>query len=66
MACYLNAYVGSDFVVVPTAGVAEDEEALERFRAAFAAQEVVGVPGDVLAYGGGGPHCITQQVPRVA
>jgi agmatine/peptidylarginine deiminase len=24
---------------------------------------VVTVPGLVLAYGGGGPHCITQQVP---
>jgi hypothetical protein len=21
------------------------------------------VPGVILAYGGGGPHCITQQVP---
>jgi hypothetical protein len=21
------------------------------------------VPGLILAYGGGGPHCITQQVP---
>jgi agmatine deiminase len=24
---------------------------------------VVGVPGATLAFGGGGPHCITQQVP---
>jgi agmatine deiminase len=24
---------------------------------------VVGVPGSVLADGGGGPHCITQQIP---
>ena len=24
---------------------------------------VVGVPGETLAYGGGGPHCITQQIP---
>ncbi len=26
-------------------------------------REVVAVPGLVLAFGGGGPHCITQQVP---
>jgi agmatine/peptidylarginine deiminase len=25
---------------------------------------VIPVPGVVLAYGGGGVHCITQQVPQ--
>ena len=64
VASYLNFYVGSDFVVVPTAGIAEDAEALERIAEAYPAQQVVGVPGDVIAFGGGGPHCITQQVPR--
>jgi agmatine deiminase len=64
VASYLNFYVGSDFVVVPTAGIPEDAEALERIAEAYPAQEVVGVPGEVIAYGGGGPHCITQQVPR--
>lgn len=64
VASYLNFYVGADFVVVPTAGVPEDAEALERVAVAYPAQEVVGVPGEVIAYGGGGPHCITQQVPR--
>lgn len=66
VASYLNFYVGSDFVVVPTAGVPEDAEALERIAVAYPAQQIVGVRGDVLAYGGGGPHCITQQVPRRA
>ncbi|MBA2350089.1 MAG: agmatine deiminase family protein [Solirubrobacterales bacterium] len=65
VASYLNFYVGSDFVIVPTAGVAEDADALARIAAAYPAQEVVGVPGEVIAYGGGGPHCITQQVPAV-
>jgi agmatine deiminase len=27
---------------------------------------VVAVPGGVIAFGGGGPHCITQQVPAAA
>jgi agmatine deiminase len=31
---------------------------------AYPGREVVPVPGVVLAYGGGGPHCITQQVPE--
>jgi len=26
-------------------------------------REVVGVPGATLSYGGGGPYCITQQMP---
>jgi agmatine deiminase len=26
-------------------------------------REVVGVPGALISFGGGGPHCITQQVP---
>jgi agmatine deiminase len=23
----------------------------------------VGVPGAIISFGGGGPHCITQQIP---
>ena len=64
---YLNSYVGDRFVIVPLAGQPEpDEEALARLRDAYAGMEVVGVPGAVHAYGGGGPHCITQQVPALA
>jgi agmatine deiminase len=33
---------------------------------AFPDHEIVPVPGAVLAYGGGGPHCVTQQVPEQA
>jgi agmatine deiminase len=37
--------------------------ALAAVAAALPGREVVGVPGSALAYGGGGVHCITQQVP---
>ena len=40
-----------------------DHDALAIIAGAFPGREVVPVPGRVLAYGGGGPHCITQQVP---
>ena len=40
-----------------------DAEALDRIAACFPDREVVAVPGAVLAFGGGGLHCITQQVP---
>ena len=62
---YVNSYQANGGLVVPTAGTAYDEHALERLREIFPGREVVGVPTPVLAYGGGGIHCITQQVPRV-
>ncbi len=60
---YLNCYLANGGVVVPVAGAPEDEQALARLRDAFTGREVVGVPGAALSYGGGGPHCITQQMP---
>jgi agmatine deiminase len=60
---YLNHYVCDGAVIVPVAGTEDDEPALETIAGAFPGRELVPVPGAVLAYGGGGPHCITQQVP---
>jgi agmatine deiminase len=63
---YLNAYVCNGAVIVPQAGQPElDERALLLYRAGFPGREVVGVPSRTIAFGGGGPHCITQQVPAV-
>ena len=63
---YINSYQANGGLIVPTAGSAHDEYALERIREIFPEREVVGVPTPVLAYGGGGIHCITQQVPMPA
>jgi agmatine deiminase len=63
MLSYLNFYLCNGGVVVPLAGNPADDEALQRIRAAYPHRRVVGVPGLTIAYGGGGPHCITQQVP---
>jgi agmatine deiminase len=64
---YLNFYLGDRFAVVPTAGRPElDEEALRRIGEAYPGKEIVGVPAVTHAFGGGGPHCITQQVPALA
>jgi len=63
---HLNFYLCNDGAIVPVAGVDSDAEALERIAAAYPGREVVGVPGAILAFGGGGPHCITQQVPAAA
>jgi agmatine deiminase len=60
---YVNLYPANGAVVVPTSGHAADRDALALIGDAFPGREVVAVPGAVLAYGGGGVHCITQPVP---
>ena len=60
---YVNSYQANGGLVVPTAGAVFDEYALELLGEIFPDREIVGVPTPVLAYGGGGIHCITQQVP---
>jgi agmatine deiminase len=62
-ASYLNFYICNRAVIVPVASADTDGHALEIIAAAYPGREVVPVPGLLLAYGGGGPHCITQQVP---
>ena len=60
---YLNFYICNRGVIVPIAGADTDAPALEIIAAAYPGREIVPAPGAVLAFGGGGPHCITQQVP---
>ncbi|MEU2451578.1 agmatine deiminase family protein [Streptomyces sp. NPDC012765] len=60
---YLNYYVANGGVVVPVAGVPQDEEALAVIATAYPGRKVVGVRALAIAFGGGGVHCITQQVP---
>jgi agmatine deiminase len=62
-ASYMNYYICNGAVIVPVCGLDSDPQALAIIGAAYPGREVVAVPGAVLAYGGGGPHCITQQVP---
>ena len=62
-ASYLNFYICNRGLIVPVAGADTDGQALEAIAACYPDRELVAVPGLVLAFGGGGPHCITQQVP---
>jgi agmatine deiminase len=62
-ASYLNLYICNGAVIVPVTRAETDPEALTLIGDAFPGREVVPVPGAVIAYGGGGPHCITMQVP---
>lgn len=62
---YTNLYIVNGAVVVPVCGddPSRDEEVLGMLASVFAPREIVPVPARVLAEGGGGVHCITQQVP---
>jgi agmatine deiminase len=62
---YTNLYIVNGAVVVPVCGddPSRDEEVLQMLASVFEPREIVPVPGRVLAEGGGGVHCITQQVP---
>lgn len=64
-ASYLNLYICNGAVIVPTIGAESDDAALALIGSELPGREIVSVPGAVIAYGGGGPHCITQQVPSV-
>jgi agmatine deiminase len=62
---YLNFYIANGVVVVPLCGHPADDDMIGIIAEQYPGREVVGLDvGAVLAYGGGGIHCITQQVPR--
>jgi agmatine deiminase len=60
---YLNFSVTDTAVFVPVGGAAADREIVEQIASHFPGHAAVPVPAAVLAYGGGGVHCITQPVP---
>ncbi len=63
---YLNFYVANGLVLVPTTDHPADSEILEMIASEFPDRQVIGLAvGPILAYGGGGIHCITQQIPAV-
>lgn len=63
---YLNFYIVNGGVIVPVCGHAADDDMLALIAEWFPGRQTVGLDvGEILAYGGGGIHCITQQVPAV-
>jgi agmatine deiminase len=55
---YANVYLPNGGVVFPTGSVPAEALGPGLLRSL-----IVPVPGAVLEFGGGGPHCITQQIP---
>jgi agmatine deiminase len=59
---YANIYLANGVAIVPGGG-SSDEVVRAQVAKAFPDREIVQVPARTLHEGGGGPHCITQQVP---
>ena len=63
---YLNFYLVNGGAIVPVCGHPDDDEMLALLADFMPDREVVGLDiGGILAYGGGGIHCVTQQVPAI-
>ena len=62
-ASYVNFYLATGRVVFPLLDERFDEAAAEVLGDCFPDREIVGVPAREILLGGGGIHCITQQVP---
>ena len=61
---YVNFYMANGGAVMPGYGRPDsDARALEVLRRALPQREVAQVDASILAWGGGGVHCITQQEP---
>jgi agmatine deiminase len=62
---YVNFYIANGALIVPVTGAETDADALALLGRLYPGREAVPVSGTTLALGGGGVHCITQQVPAV-
>ena len=60
---YTNYFPVNGGIVAPELGQPDDETGFALLRELFPEREVVGAPSAMLAYGGGGIGCITQQLP---
>jgi agmatine deiminase len=64
MVPYLNYYVGNGFVMVPTCGNDADDDMVALIAEQYPGRDTFALDvGAILFSGGGGIHCITQQLP---
>jgi agmatine deiminase len=61
---YVNFYICNSAVFVPTYDHALDAVAQDAVRRAFPDRQICPIPLGAIALGGGGIHCITQQMPQ--
>ncbi len=65
-ASYVNFYFANGGIIMPLLDPRTDEQAAAILRKACPGRQIVGVPAREILLGGGGIHCITQQIPSRA
>lgn len=63
LASYINFYFVNGGIVMPRFGVPEDDSARDILSQAFPHRKIVAVDALGIVRGGGGIHCVTQQLP---
>jgi agmatine deiminase len=63
---YTNFYPVNGGIIAPQLGIPDDDKAFGLLQELFPSREIIGVPTDMQALGGGGVGCITQQIPAGA
>ena len=61
---YTNYYVANNSVLVPEVDPELDEKAYKLIQDIYKDRTIVPIPAFYQAIGGGGPGCITQQLPK--
>ena len=64
-ASYVNFYMVNGGIIMPLLDPRTDQQAAEALSRACPGRLIVGVPAREILLGGGGIHCITQQVPSL-
>lgn len=64
LASYINFYIANGGIIMPSFGVRHDVAAKSLLTRIFPQHTISQVAAQVIARGGGGIHCITQQQPR--
>jgi agmatine deiminase len=62
-ASYVNVYLANHQALIPVVGARSDDQACSLLAEALPGKTVVPTPAKALFYAGGGPHCMTMQIP---
>ena len=65
-ASYANFAITTNLVVVPTFGSVHDADGVTAIAALFPDRATIGLAADAVLAGGGGFHCASQQMPKLA